>query len=57
MARFKFECPHCRAEVATVQGELYVCGCGWQGRYPTAREQLELTPGESPIDMGARRAV
>ena len=53
MARFKFECPHCRAEVATVQGELYVCECGWQGRYPTAREQLVLTPSKSDQREGA----
>jgi hypothetical protein len=50
MAKFKFECPHCRAEVSIRQGEFYECVCGWEGRYPTAREQLVLTPGESPTD-------
>lgn len=43
--RYEFHCPHCDAEVRISQGAEYVCdtpGCNWLGRYPVAREKLEL---------------
>jgi hypothetical protein len=46
--KFAFECPRCTNEVQISTGDVYDCSvCSWVGRYPTARENLELTPDSS----------
>jgi hypothetical protein len=47
--KFTFECPRCKSEVHISAGDLYDCSvCSWVGRYPTARENLELTASQPP---------